>query len=157
MITYLLKQPLPSKKSLIIQLLLNFIIATIVFLALPYAENIFWFQRFKDSILDRRILWQIGIEPRLADERKMQPLAFIEIDDRTYRQWGSPIITPRQQLRSLIEQAKRGGANVIVIDLDLTRLSDGCFHEPEHSPLCSPQPLWRSYILVKTVLVKPLI
>jgi len=141
MITYLLTQPLPSQKSLVIQLLLNFIIATVVLLALPHAENIFWFQRFKDAVLDRRISWQIGIEPRLADGRKMQPLAFIEIDDRTYRQWGSPLITPREQLRSLIEQAKRGGANVIVIDIDLTRLSDGCFHEPEHSPLCSPQQL----------------
>lgn len=112
MITYLLTQPLPSKKSLVIQLLLNFIIATVVLLALPHAENIFWFQRFKDSVLDQRMSWQIGIEPRLADGRKMQPLAFIEIDDRTYRQWDSPLITPREQLRSLIEQAKRGGANV---------------------------------------------
>lgn len=85
MITYLLTQPLPSKKSLIIQLLLNFIIATIVLLALPHAENIFRFQRFKDSVLDQRLSWQMGIEPRLAEGRKTQPLAFIEIDDRTYR------------------------------------------------------------------------
>ena len=142
MIIHLLKQPIPSKKAFIIQLLLNFIVATIVLLALSHAEkNIFWVQKFKDAVLDWRMSWQIGIEPRLANGQKIQPLAFIEIDDLTYRQWGSPIITPRKQLRSLIEQAKQGGANVIVIDLDLTRLSDGCFHEPEHSPICSPQQL----------------
>lgn len=94
MITYLLTQPLPSQKSLVIQLLLNFIIATVILLALPHAENIFWFQRFKDSVLDQRMSWQIGIEPRLADGRKMQPLAFIEIDDRTYRQWGFAPLYP---------------------------------------------------------------
>jgi hypothetical protein len=141
MITPLLKQPPPTKKSLIIKLLLNFMLAIAILLTLSYSTKLSWLQSVKDFAYDKKMDWQSNLEPRLADGRKMQPLALIEIDDSTYRQWGSPIITPRSAIRSLIEQAKHGGANVIVVDIDLTWLSDGCFHEPEHSPICSPQQL----------------
>lgn len=40
----------------------------------------------------------------------MQNMVLFEIDDKTYRQWGSPIIMPRQQLKSLIEKAEHGRA-----------------------------------------------
>jgi hypothetical protein len=141
MITPLLKQPPPTKKILIIKLLLNFILAIAILLTLSYSAKLSWLQSVKNFASDKKMAWQSNLEPRLADGRKMQPLALIEIDDLTYRQWGSPIITPRAAIRSLIEQAKQGGANVIVVNIDLTRLSDGCFHEPEHSPICSPQQL----------------
>ncbi|MEN8218635.1 MAG: CHASE2 domain-containing protein [Pseudomonadota bacterium] len=101
----------PTQKTLITQLLLNLIIATTVIIA------------------QHQIL---------SDEPKIQRMALIKIDDKTYRQWGSPILTPRDKLKSLIEKAEQGGANVIVVNLNLTRLSDGCFHAPDKTPACSP-------------------
>lgn len=141
MIIRLLKSPSPTKLALVSQLLLNFMVATAVLLIFSHSAKISWLQSVTDFTIDKMMSWQSGLELRLASGRQMQPLALIEIDDRTYRQWGSPLITPRAAIRSLIEQSKRGGANVIVVNIDLTRLSDGCFHEPGHPPICSPQQL----------------
>jgi hypothetical protein len=101
----------PTQKSLLIQFILNSIVATTVLIAM---------HQF------------------LSDEQEMQRMALFEIDDETYRQWGSPILTPRDKLKSLIEKAEQGSANVVVVDLNLTRLSDGCFHAPDKTPACSP-------------------
>ncbi len=101
----------PSIKSLLIQFLINFAIAVIVLQYQSFNEN---------------------------NSEYAPQMALFEIDEQTYRQWGSPILTPRDKLKSLIEKAEQGGANVIVVDIDLTWLSDGCFHAPGETPACSP-------------------
>ncbi|TGO02562.1 hypothetical protein PN36_23110 [Candidatus Thiomargarita nelsonii] len=101
----------PSRKSLLIQFLINFAIAVIVLEYQSFNKN---------------------------NAEYVPQMALFEIDEQTYRQWGSPILTPRDKLKSLIEKAEQGGANVVVVDIDLTWLSDGCFHVPGETPACSP-------------------
>jgi len=38
----------------------------------------------------------------------------------------------------LIEAAKKGGANVIAVDIMLSWFSDGCLHQPNQTATCPP-------------------
>lgn len=82
--------------------------------------------------------WHSDFVPTLANRQKMQRMMLIEIDEKTFRDWGSPVITPRDKLQVLLEQAEKGGANVIAVDLELSWWSDGCIHEAGKTPACSP-------------------
>jgi CHASE2 domain-containing sensor protein len=44
-------------------------------------------------------------------------ILFVDIDQLTYSKWGSPLITPRDELARIIEAAYTGGARVIVLDI----------------------------------------
>ncbi len=127
-----------SRKSLITRFLLNLFVATAVVVALHSASEVFLLKEIKDKVLDWLMYFQSDFEPITQTGRKMQRMALFEIDDKTYREWGSPVIMPRDKLKSLIEQADKGGANVVVVDMSLTWLSDGCFHEVGKNAVCSP-------------------
>jgi CHASE2 domain-containing sensor protein len=47
------------------------------------------------------------------------PVTVVDIDDRTYQAWGSPLITPRETLFSLIEKVSALAPLAIVVDIDL--------------------------------------
>lgn len=47
-----------------------------------------------------------------------------DIDDAAYREWGSPVLLPRDKVLSLIQGAERAGASIILVDIDLSRPSD---------------------------------
>jgi len=53
------------------------------------------------------------------EPRDVVPVTLIEIDDATHRAWGSPAVTPRAPLVSLIETVSRAGPMAIVVDIDL--------------------------------------
>ena len=44
-------------------------------------------------------------------------LLFVEIDHETYKKWGKPLITPRDQLAELVKIAYEKGAKIIVLDI----------------------------------------
>ena len=44
---------------------------------------------------------------------------FIDIDDATWKIWGSPLVTPRAQIATLLERIARSQPLVIVLDVDL--------------------------------------
>lgn len=68
------------------------------------------------------------------------PVTLIKIDDETMSRWGNPAITPHAALARLIETASLGGAEAIVVDIDLA---------PE-SPNATPDPA-----LVATISERP--
>ena len=118
------KQYPPFKKYLV-----NFGIATVVVFALVFVEDLMFFKDKKDQVLDLVMYWHSDFTPRLANGQKMQRMALIEIDQQTYRAWGSPVLTPRDKLKDLIEAAVKGGASVIAVDIQLSWWSDGFIHE----------------------------
>ncbi len=121
----------PSKKSFSIQLAINFIIATAVVVVLHIAEDLVFFKEIKDFALDTIMYYHSDFEPTLENGEKIQRMALITIDDKTYRDWGFPVITPRDKLQALIEKAVDGGANVIAVDIELSWASDGYIHAPD--------------------------
>lgn len=120
-----------SKKSFSIQLAINFIIATAVVVVLHRAEDLVFFKEIKDFALDTVMYYHSDFEPTLENGEKMQRMALITIDDKTYHDWGFPVITPRDKLKALIEKAVDGGANVIAVDIELSWASDGYIHAPD--------------------------
>ena len=118
------KQFPPFKKYLV-----NFGIATAVIIALVFLEDLMFFKNKKDQVLDYVMYWHSDFTPRVANNQPMQRMALIEIDQQAYRAWGSPVLTPRDKLKHLIEAAVDGGASVIAVDIQLSWWSDGFIHE----------------------------
>ncbi len=127
-------KPYPSKKSFFSQLAINFTIATAVVVILHTAKDLVFFKEIKDFALDTVMYWHSDFEPTLANGENMQRMALITIDDKTYRDWGFPVITPRDKLKALIEKAVQGGANVIAVDIELSWTSEGYIHAPNKLP-----------------------
>lgn len=80
--------------------------------------------------------WQDDLKAAFTTPSALPPFTLFDIDERTYRQWGSPRLIPRDKLKSLIERAVQGGADVVVIDVDLSRLSNGCLLDTQAA--CPP-------------------
>lgn len=55
--------------------------------------------------------------------RPLSPMQLYNVDEATYRQWGSPLFMPREKVTQLIRRADHAGAAVIVVDIDLSHVS----------------------------------
>jgi CHASE2 domain-containing sensor protein len=106
--------------------LLNLLIAFIAVFMLYLVEDRIFFKEMKDTMLDWVMYWNSDIEAKST-----QRMAVIEIDDASYRAWGSPVLTPRDKLKALIEQAVKGDARVIAVDINLSWWSDGYIHKSD--------------------------
>jgi hypothetical protein len=71
--------------------------------------------------LDIFIRRETMISLKAADNPKEKDLIFIDIDNKTYKSWNEPFITPRDKLADLINAAYRGGAKVILVDILLEK------------------------------------
>jgi CHASE2 domain-containing sensor protein len=127
-------------------LAINFAIATLVVVILHTAENLVFFKELKDFTLDTIMYYHSDFEPTLADGKKMQRIALVTIDDQTYREWGFPVITPRDKLKMLIEKAVQRGANVIAVDLELSWMSDGYVRVPNSLSLSTADQTLADYL-----------
>lgn len=131
---YLLKPKQRSrfKKIIIIT------IACLAVVGLYLGEDSLFVKELKDKVLDEVMFWHSDGVPVLANNLEMQRMALFEIDEKTFREWGSPLLTPRDKLKALIEVAEKSGASVIAVDLELSWWSDGCIHEQGKTLTCSP-------------------
>lgn len=82
------------------------------------------FRKADDSALD----WMVSIHrgvPRLGHNaigpKALRPVAFLDIDERSYRYWGEPLFVPREKLQRLIEHAVNSGASLVVVDVELSQ------------------------------------
>ena len=53
------------------------------------------------------------------EPRDVIPVTLVEIDDTTHRLWGSPAVTPREPLVSLLQTVMRAQPRAVVVDIDL--------------------------------------
>lgn len=53
------------------------------------------------------------------DESRTLPIALVEMDEATYRAWGSPAQTPRAALARMLEIVTRSAPAAVVVDVDL--------------------------------------
>ena len=98
-------------------LLINLVIGLLIAVALHLMHNTSVVRTTEDAAVD----WVLGIYRGTAPARVPRPIAYIDIDEATYRNWGEPLFTPRDRLAALIRHALEGGAAAIVIDIDLSR------------------------------------
>lgn len=78
-------------------------------------------RKFADDSADK----MIRLAERTTERIERSPaFVFIDVDDATSREWGFPLITPRDKLARLIEIAARSQALEIVVDVDLSYRDD---------------------------------
>lgn len=51
------------------------------------------------------------------DKKKSEQILFVDIDHDTYKNWGKPLLTPRDELAKIIETAYTSNAKAIVLDI----------------------------------------
>jgi CHASE2 domain-containing sensor protein len=77
-----------------------------------------WLAAKEEQALDWIVRMQAGVAP---DQYAGAPFVLLELDEPTYRGWDEPLLVPRERLLRLIEWSVRGGAALVLVDVDLSR------------------------------------
>jgi len=95
----------------------NLLIGLVIAVALHHFHDSPLLHPLDDAALD----WAMRMYRGTAPPAGARPLAFIDIDEASWRDWGEPLLTPRDRLAALVRHAADGGAAAIVLDMDLSR------------------------------------
>lgn len=66
----------------------------------------------------------------------------LDIDEKTYRNWGTPLLTPRDKLLKLLQEAVAGQPRVIIVDIEFSQAGEPTQDRALHDYLanyCTPQ------------------
>jgi CHASE2 domain-containing sensor protein len=104
-------------------------LALSIFLAiLLHWSDLKFMRQWEDYAIDWVMAMQRGVSPVRPPIRSSIPLTFLDIDEATYRNWGEPLLTPRNKLLDIINFAVSRDPALVVVDVDLSRYGQ-C---PEH-------------------------
>ncbi|NEV61611.1 CHASE2 domain-containing protein [Thiorhodococcus minor] len=95
----------------------NLLLGLTIAVLLHLVHESAYLAQVEDLAMDWATLMHRGTTPG-GDPR---PIAFIDIDETSYRAWGEPLLTPRDKLAALIKHAIGGDAAVVIVDIDLSR------------------------------------
>jgi len=95
----------------------NLLIGLVIAVALHHFHDSPLLHPLDDAALD----WAMRMYRGTAPPAGARPTAFIDIDEASWRDWGEPLLTPRDRLAALVRHAADGGAAAIVLDMDLSR------------------------------------
>lgn len=101
----------------------NIFIGLVISILLMSFHHIPWLMNIEDSAMD----WMIKIRSGKIPTADIPSISWINIDDKTHQNWGEPLFTPRDKLKSLIEIAVQAKAKLIIVDIDLARASQPQF------------------------------
>src|SRR5262245_10012904 len=98
--------------------LFNVAVGAVMLAALRLAPEWPWLATREEQALDWVVRMQAGVAPpRYAGP----PFVLLELDEASYRGWDEPLVVPRDRLRDLVEFSVRGGAALVLVDVDLSR------------------------------------
>jgi CHASE2 domain-containing sensor protein len=97
----------------------NVLVGTGISLLLFLARDSPNFLRFEDLSFDCMTRFSGAV----AREAIANRFVWFDIDDQTYEAWQEPLCTPRDKVYKMIRYAAESGAELIVVDIDLTHLS----------------------------------
>ncbi|MDM8562963.1 CHASE2 domain-containing protein, partial [Candidatus Marithioploca araucensis] len=101
-------------------LMTNIAIGLIVLVFLTFFQKYPWMMDAEDANLDFAMqVRQDTIPP--AKEKGIPPFVFLDIDEQTHKMWGEPLFTPRDKVKQLIDFAVKGGARLVIVDVDLSQ------------------------------------
>jgi CHASE2 domain-containing sensor protein len=106
-----------SKSS---QFIANLVIGLIVLFLLTFFKTMPWLMDAEDANLDLAMQFHQDDIPS-ASAKDIPPFVFLDIDDQTHKLWGEPLFTSRKKVTELIDVAVKGGARLVVVDLDLSQ------------------------------------
>ncbi|SEP70220.1 CHASE2 domain-containing protein [Nitrosomonas ureae] len=104
----------------------NFIVGVAIAVGLHVAHHTHWISQAENWAMDSMMFINQNTPRMMQVSNKSEPLefTFLDIDEDTYRTWGEPFHIPRDKLEHLISYAAKGGAQAIVLDVELAKTSD---------------------------------
>ena len=106
---------------------LNLIIGLVILFLLQIFHNAPVLRESEDAAMD----WVMRMRKCTVSNEPTFPFGWIDIDDKTYRDWDDPLYVPREKLAKLIKFALKSQPKMIVVDVDLAKRSgDGTLEEP---------------------------
>lgn len=110
-----------KKKS---HFLVNIGVGIIIVILFHFLEHSKWGEDTLNIAFDRIIAIEAETAAKKAeningskDDRLSEQILFIDIDDNTYKNWGRPLLTPRDELAKIVEAAYLRNAKAIVLDI----------------------------------------
>lgn len=94
---------------------INVSVGFVIAILMHYFQSAPIVTRIEDMAVDLMINWNVGISPK--PDRAI-PYVFIDVDERSYRSWGEPVMTPRDKLAELLRFALTGKPSLVVVDID---------------------------------------
>jgi hypothetical protein len=105
----------PRKKR--VHFFVNLAIGLAIVILLHYLQHLRWGERTLDNVFDLFIRSESRKAVRVQNDIQNAPLVFVDIDHETYKQWGEPLITPRDKLARVLQILHQGEARVVVLDI----------------------------------------
>ncbi len=99
--------------------LINVAIGILIAMAFALTTSSQWGEGMMNAAFDLLVRHEYNNASDSA--QKGNPLYFVEITPAEHRQWGEPLLTPRDRLADLIEAAWKKGAPVVALDILLDR------------------------------------
>jgi hypothetical protein len=105
----------PRKKR--VHFFINLALGLAIVILLHYLQHLRWGERTLDSVFDLFIRSESRQAVRVQNDIRSAPILFVDIDHETYKEWGEPLITPRDKLARVLQILHQGEAKVIVLDI----------------------------------------
>ena len=139
-----------NKRYLLVALLLG----TSSLLILSCTPLNLWMQERVEKVQDWVIAMDFGThgDSGEASGRPEYLYAFVDMDEKTYRSWGEPFLTPRDKLACLIKTVAAAQPSMVIVDVDLARSNqDAPERDGELQKTLAELPAGPPVILVKSL------
>ena len=113
-----------------------------------------WMQERVERVQDWVIAMDFGThsDSGQASGKPEHLYAFVDMDEKTYRSWDEPFLTPRDKLACLIKTVAAAQPNLVIVDVDLARSNqDAPEHDGELQKTLAQLPAGPPIILVKSL------
>ena len=96
---------------------MNIVIGTLVVIAFHLLENTNLGESTINTFFDKYITKESLEAAKVDISLETSGIVFVDIDHKTYFEWGEPLITPRDKLAEIIELAYMQNPKLIVLDI----------------------------------------
>ena len=96
---------------------INLSIGVVIVFLFHFLENTRWGENTLDKCFDLFVSWESKKAVQVQNDVQKSPILFVDIDHETYKEWGEPLITPRDKLAKILQILHEGEAKVIVLDI----------------------------------------
>ncbi len=138
----------PNSFELALSVLFGILIEIVILLFQP---PLLMVRRVGDDTADQMIRL---LERTTSTIPKSPAFVFIDIDDATWKSWGSPLVTPRAHIATLLARVARSKPLAIALDVDLA-YPDGTDGKALKDFLEDYKPEWPPLLLVRSLANDP--
>jgi len=103
-------------RNLVINLFLGL---SVVFVLWLFSDSP-WLMEMEDASMDWLMQINENIIPSIQ-ENNIPPVVILDVDDKTYYNWGEPLFTPRDRLKNMIAAAVNAKARLVIVDLEVSQ------------------------------------